>query len=456
MMRRRGRGMSRCLLVAAGATLLAGCGSLVHREPIPDPFPADAPFGEIVTEIRYEGNEHTRESVIRDNLETEVGEPYTEEDVVAEHNRLFQLGVFTSLQFLTEPAPDGTAVIVSMREVNPYLPSISFSITQENGLAIGPSISAPNLFGRGMKSSLKAQFGGATNFEVRLRDPWRLDSEWYGCCYDLLLAHRIRYNKLDDFDERSTEFSAQWLYTASERIHVGPRVTWVNLSAAEDSLGNVPPVTLDADHSDRIPGLGLVAEYDSRNLSVYPTRGWYIQVDGMQNGGWLGGPADYFRFNLDARRYYELAGPTHSLALYSLLTMTSGEVGVDVPVHQDFGIGGTNSVRGWSLGSREGKNQLLGTAEYWFNVVPLEAYRIWFIRFAMGLQIAAFADVGTAWNTSSQFRQNWIGGGGAGLRLVIPQTVMVRFDLAFGEPAMGLIFSVGGNEKAFAQKQRVR
>jgi outer membrane protein assembly factor BamA len=230
----------------------------------------------------------------------------------------------------------------------------------------------------------------------------------------------------------------------------------VQLDAKKDSAGNKPPVTLNPDGADRIPGLGFVAEFDTRNLSIYPTDGWYAMVGGAQQGGFLGGPADYFRVNVDVRRYFELAGPEHSLAFYSLTSLTSGEVGVDIPIHQDFHIGGTNSVRGWELGSREGKNQFLNTVEYWYQVVPLSAYQIWFIKFALGLQVAAFADVGTAWNTSAEFDENWIGGGGLGLRLVIPQTVMVRFDLGLGQPGMRLTFHIGGGEKADAQKQRVR
>ncbi|MFV1987333.1 MAG: BamA/TamA family outer membrane protein [Gemmatimonadota bacterium] len=444
-----------CVTTLLVAAALTGCGA-IHKQGIPYPFAPDPPFGQIVREIRLEGNKNTRESVLRDNLASVVGQPYTEKNALKDYRRLFQLGVFTRLEFRTEAVEDGIALIVSMDEVNPYLPTLSFSITQENGLSLGPSVSSPNLFGRSTKASLSALFGGSTYFGLRFRDLWRRDTEWFGCCYDFQLFHRQRRNKLDNFDEKSTEIFFQWLYTVSERFHLGPRVMWIQLDAKNDSLGNRPPVTLNPDGPDRIPGLGFAAEFDTRNLTTYPTTGWYAMLDGTQNGGFLGGPADYFRVNADVRGYFELSGPKHSLALYSLATMTSGEVGVDIPIHQDFHIGGTNSVRGWSLDAREGKNQFLNTVEYWYAVVPLSAYRIWFIRFAMGLQLAAFADIGTAWNNSQEFTDNWIGGGGFGLRLIIPQSVMVRFDVAVGQPGMRLTFHVGGNEKAYAQKQRVR
>ena len=158
------------------------------------------------------------------------------------------------------------------------------------------------------------------------------------------------------------------------------------------------------------------------------------------------------------RRYFELAGARRSLAFYSLLTLTTGEVGATIPIHQDYHIGGTNSVRGWPLDSRRGKNQWLNTAEFWWLVVPRSAYRAAFFRFSMGLQLAAFFDFGTAWNDSEEFKRNWIAGGGLGARLIIPQVVMIRFDLAVGklEPDFRVAFEFGFDEKAWAQKLRVR
>lgn len=433
--------------------LTSGC-SLFSRYEVPDPFAGDFAFGEVVRKIRLEGNKHTRESVIRDVLETRVGEPYTELNQNQDYRRLFQLGVFQLITFATEPVDDGIAVIITMDEISPYLPGLSFNITQENGLEIGPSLSAPNLLGRAMRASVYARFGGATNIGLRLRDILRRDADWYGCCYTFEYFHRDRENKLDEFDEVSDEVFFQWWGNPRGPFFMGPRFTFMALRAKEDSAGNVPPVTLDPDNKDNLPSAGAVVGFDTRNLFTYPTTGWYVELD----GSYTWGSAAFWRLNLDTRRYFELSGDAHSLALYNLLTLTSGEVGVDIPIYMDYHIGGTNSVRGWPLGAREGKNQWLWTAEYWWKLLPRSAYKFWFIKWSMGLQLAAFADLGTAWDGSDEFRDNWIAGAGVGARVIIPQNVMIRFDLAFGKlnPEFKLTFHVGGGEKAVAQKQRVR
>ena len=270
--------------------------------------------------------------------------------------------------------------------------------------------------------------------------------------------HRERDNDLDGFREGSDELAVQYLHNLGTRFHLGARFTYLRLRAEKDADGVVPAVTLSPDGEDRILGLGLVAEWDSRNLITYPTDGWYVALSGMQHGGWLGGDGSYPRLELDLRRYREVAGPTHSIAAYALVTLTGGTMGLDIPIHQDFHLGGTNSVRGWPLASREGKNQWINTLEYWWNVVPASAYKLFFLRWSMGLQLAAFGDVATAWDDRGEFGENWIGGGGVGARLTIPQLGLIRFDLGLGKvhPDLSIQFHVGGSERAMAQKRRVR
>ncbi len=113
-------------------------------------------------------------------------------------------------------------------------------------------------------------------------------------------------------------------------------------------------------------------------------------------------------------------------------------------------------MRGWELGSREGKHQFLNTIEYWYVLMRHKRCKAWFFRWAMGLQLGAFGDIGTAWSTDEQFHQNWIGGGGVGFRILLPASVMFRIDVAAGGSDIGLRLCISGREKAVAQMDRVR
>jgi outer membrane protein assembly factor BamA len=443
--------MRNCAKTLAVTVLLAisasGC-SLISIDPIPSPFPDSQPFGEVVREIRVEGNRYTKTWLVEAAMASRVGEPYTAESAQNDYRWLGGLGVFTSIDFRTEPVEDGIALIVAVKEVSPYVPGISFKLTQENGVEIGPSFSSPNFLGFAGRASAFARFGGATNFGVRYWDPWLPGKSWlFG--YRVQYAHNERRNELDRFNETSDDLFLQVRRNITNDLRWGLRATF--LSVKSDTTG----ITLDPDNRDNIPGLGLFLELDTRNGS-YPTRGWYGDL-AVAKHGIFGGDGDYWQLNADARRYLPLPfGRRHSLALYSLLTLTSGEIGEDIPIYMDFHIGGTNSVRGWPLGSRVGKNQWLNTAEYWFRLFDDRAFRLWFIKWRMGFQLALFGDVGTAWYDGPEFGENFIAGFGGGVRLTIPVVVLLRLDIAYAKDEFGLKFAVGGAEKAIAQKQRVR
>ena len=435
----------RLLVVTLFAAFVSGC----SIQKITGPFPEAPPYGEIVSDIRIEGNRHTATWIVLSAMASEIGEPYTEESARTDYLWLSRLGTFTSIVFGTEDADDGIVLVVTVNEISPYVPSISFALTQENGIEIGPAFSSPNLFGWAARASAYLRFGGSTNFGIRYRDPWMPGRSWlFG--YKAEFYHRERQNVLDNFGETSDEFNFQVRRNVfSNDFRLGLRFTY--LTVASDSANR----TLSPDNKDNIPALGLFLELDRRN-AAYPTNGWFVETE-VAKWGVFGGDGDYWQVSGDVRRYQQLPfGPGHSLAIYSMLQMTTGEVGVDIPIYMDFHIGGTNSVRGWPLGVREGKNQWLNTLEYWLVLVPERAFRVWFLKWRMGLQVAAFGDVGTAWNDSQQFGDNFIGGFGGGVRLTIPVVVLLRLDLAYSQNQFGIKIAIGGGEKAEAQRQRVR
>jgi len=441
------RSMKRLVCGACLVSLISGC-SLFSVEKVPLPFPEDLPYGEIVQEIRIEGNSHTRTWIVESAMASRVGEAYTEHTSRYDNLWLSQLGVFTSIYFDTEPVPDGIALIVTVTEVSPYMPSLSLALSQENGIEIGPAFSSPNLLGTAGRASAFVRFGGATNFGVRYMDPWLPGKSWlFG--YLGSYQHIERQNVLDNFGESTDDVFLRLKRNLTNWLRPGVRFQF--LSVKSDSAGR----TLSADNRDNIPALALFLEADQRN-AAYPTKGFFAEVEAAKYGI-FGGDSDYWQFSGDVRGYFPLPfGRRHSMALYSLATFTTGEVGVDIPIYMDFHIGGTNSVRGWPLGSRVGKNQWLNTAEYWFRLLDDRKLRFWFIKWRMGLQLGVFGDVGTAWTEGPEFGDNFIAGFGAGLRLTIPVIVLLRLDLAYARNEFGIKLAIGGGEKALAQRNRVR
>jgi outer membrane protein assembly factor BamA len=163
--------------------------------------------------------------------------------------------------------------------------------------------------------------------------------------------------------------------------------------------------------------------------------------------------------NLDLRRWLPI-GERQRIHVSSLASLQTGVVGEDIPVYLIYRLGGANSIRGYSiedLGRRlYGKSQLLGTIEYSLNLLPLGRLDVFKFALRLGLDLALFADAGIAWSDSSELAMDRARGGlGAGLRLLVPGTEMVRFDVGWS-PDGGFHFHFASGSKAWAQRQRIR
>ena len=255
----------KCVLFAAFAGFLVGC-SWVKVADVPNPFSENLVFGKVIKEIRIEGAEHTRVNVFRLTMASKVGDVYTEEKARLDSKWLIQLGIFTAVKFDTIDELDGVVLVVSVAEVNPYIPAPSIKITEENGLEIGAALSSPNLFGIASRISTWLRVGGALNIGVRYKDPWYPGSHlWNGFQMDYF--HMERRNKVWEFDESADDFTFIYAPNLNNNVRLGPRVSYLSVKSDQDSI------TLDSDNRDNIPGLGISLQLDTRNLQNYPTSG---------------------------------------------------------------------------------------------------------------------------------------------------------------------------------------
>ena len=278
---------------------------------------------------------------------------------------------------------------------------------------------------------------------MRLNDPWFAGDH---ISYDIHFFQRDRKNELDDFNELSSEITGKIGAYLGEHGRVGGRIGFLSLGSDTDGT------TLSDDNRDNIPSLGAYLGYDDRDLVTNPHRGWWSEVDVSKSAG----DADFWTFIVDVRRYQPIV-KRHTLALFSLLTLQTGDVGTDIPVYLDFHIGGTNTIRGWDLDGRFGKNQFINTVGYRYNLVEPRPFEVFGTQLHLGLQLSAFGDFGHAWDESNEFKlENFIEGYGFGVRLLVPFVEMIRMDFGWGEPGGGMRFHFGLFEKPVMQRFRVR
>ena len=404
--------------------------------------PIDPLEGKVVREIRISpGLRPSTADIVRRHLASRQGVPFHQATLAEDRRRLDALRLFSSVEIKPVAAGDEVVLEVDVKETLRLLPLIALSVTDENGVSAGPAFKGINLFGRGTLSSGTAQFGGTTTVNARLERPTVTPGMW---ALDARAVYRSRRNELFDFDETSTTIEASGGWNWTSRMQVGGRAefVWFDTGSAE--------IALSPSGSDHLPAVGLFVTYNSLDPLSNPRVGWFGSVDIARQFG----DARSWTLTLDGRRLQPLSARS-TLSLVAFAESQSGVVGRDLPEYYQFGVGGTNSVRGWALGSRIGKNQAIATVEYLYSIVPVRTFTLFGRNLYGGIQAAGFSDVGLAW-TDRFSASDAIDGYGIGLRLLVPFVDVVRLDLAFGEPGGGARFGVGIKLKADKQRDRVR
>ena len=407
----------------------------------------EAEEGQIIREIRIHGLENTREDVVRQQLTSQVGQAYDEEVVEHDRERLDRLAVFSEIEIEHEADGDDVTLIINVVETARFIPFPAFSFVEENGVSAGAGVKATSLLGRAISASLDIRLGGQQELEFLMDSRWGLrDKTWYGG----EVHARSRTNELDHFGEDAIEGEIRGGLQFGPSFRVGGRFEFLTVNA------DIPEATLTEGSTESTPGIGLIAAYDTRDLWSDPHRGWQNMVTVTRFGGFLGGAGDFTKTVVDVGRYQPLADK-HTLTFFSFSTFQTGKVGVDIPIYRDIHLGGANSIRGWSdQRARDGKNQFINTLEYRYDLYKPRPFRVFGANLYGGLKLAFFGDIGTVWNESEQFSNNFIGGVGVGLRLIVPFIQMIRLDFAFGQSGQGLTPHFGIREKSFYHRRRVR
>ena len=177
-----------------------------------------------------------------------------------------------------------------------------------------------------------------------------------------------------------------------------------------------------------LSGLGVVANYDTRDKIFFPSKGLYIESVLFANGKFLGSPFNFQKFYLDASTYI----PTkwnQILALNFYSEFTAGET----PFNQLALMGGNKKMRGYYEGRFRDNHIMVLQAEY---RIP-----IWW---RIGINL--FGSYGSVANNFSEFGDGYwrfVGGGGLRININKKETVNLRIDAGFGKNTSGYYFTVG-------------
>ena len=236
--------------------------------------------------------------------------------------RLDRLGVFGEISLTASALGDGVQMEVTLTETLRILPSVAVAVTDENGASAGPAVKMLSVRGHPHEISATTRFGGETLVEFNEVSPLLRDRRLW---HSARLSRRDRFNKLDEFDERSLDLDARIGLRASEQWKTGAIFQVYRVGSDQDGI------TLSPDNHDTFVSFGGVTEYDTRDRWREPSRGWWNSVDAL----WRTGSGEYATLDVDVRRYQPVA-TRQTIVATTLLTLQSGTRGVDVPTYADL------------------------------------------------------------------------------------------------------------------------
>ena len=315
-----------------------------------------------VGQIRFEGNERTRESVLRRRVRLKEGDPLNPLELDRSRYRLARLGVFDSVDLQYEP-PAGSVrdAVFVLDESGRYEVSLLAGYGSYEQLRGGVEVRQRNILGRGHDARLELiQSMKSSRGQYTYSVP-----ELFGETVDG--TARLFGLQRQERAFLRQEYGGSFLVTKSVsrlRADVRAGYTFQDLRSKESEL-----TTRGEDaESLTVASVDLGITRDRRDNALRPRAGyrWFGELELASPR--LGGEGDYQRFELGAAWHSAVARGRwfHAGVTHGVIT-TLGADDRNLPVNKRFFPGGDASIRGYGEGEaapRGGDGRYLGAKTY--------------------------------------------------------------------------------------------
>ena len=367
-----------------------------------------------IERINVNGNDRTKDYVIRREFRLAEGDAYNPLMVDRAKKRLDGLGIFKVVDVKRRPgsAQDRVVLDVDVTETSTGELSFGAGYSTNEGVIGDIGITERNLLGNGQ--FLRLKFSGSLSraqVDLSFTEPRFLDR-------NLSAGFDLYHKELDEtsqsgFKQRKSGGQLRlgfplaenlWMQTqyglARDEIYgVLPTASLAIKEACGDTVlkANVRPNCTEGAYYTSL--VGTTITYDARNHPKTPTRGFYLQLEDEFAG--VGGDVNYWRVGGEARGYYPI---TEKITLIGRVIggHIEGWGGDDVKILDSYFKGG-ETVRGFErsgYGARDiSTGDALGGNTYWAATAEVR-FPIPFIPDDLGISGALFADAGSLYDVT--------------------------------------------------------
>ena len=362
-----------------------------------------------IERINVIGNTRTKDFVIRREFRLAEGDAFNSLLIDRAKKRLQGLGIFKSVDIKRRPgsAPDRVVLDVMVEEQSTGELSFGAGYSTSEGVIGDVSITERNLFGNGQY--VRLGFSGSferMQVDFSFTEPRFLDRN-LSAGFDLY-HKEVDYTSTSGFMQRKSGGAIRLGFPLAENLWMQTSyglsrdqifdVTDSASMAIKEACGWDGTACTSSAYWTSL--VGTMITYDKRNHPSNPTRGFYLQLNDDFAG--LGGDAQYWRVNAEARGYYPI---TDKLTLVGRVIggHIEGWGGEDVRLLDAFFKGG-ETIRGFDragYGPRDlsGNKDALGGQTYWAATAEVRFPLPW-IPDDLGLSGAFFADAGSLFDAT--------------------------------------------------------
>ncbi len=387
----------------------------------------------IITEARVEkfvvsGNSKTKDEVIlRELRHIKEGDVINKKLLSEDIQKINNLQIFDEVNVIPKPSgkPGYFILDINVKEGRTALASAGLGFGTgggNDGVSGSIMLSEKNLFGTGKNLQVTLERGGlVSNYGVTYSEPYLTDkrtSLWVNIFHSVYEQQRQPvYNVPGQnyalFTDKRTGGSVTVGQPVTDEftLYGTTKISTVATFATPDK--NNPVLARNTGTGD-IRSLVFSGIYDSRDNYADPHVGMFTNFS-LEHAGWLGGDFNFSKYSFDTRKYIPMG--EHTLAFRFLGGTSSG----DIPLSDQFYLGGNDTLRGYEQGEFLGNRVCLFQAEYRFPILKSKV-----------LQGALFFDAGNAsrWDSVEGLFNNIKSDEGIGVRICVPIIGTVRLDYA--------------------------
>lgn len=274
-----------------------------------------------------------------------------------------------------------------------------------------------------------------------LKDRIRINGQfWYKNMPDNYwgVGYEKAYNT--PVSDTTTAFEREWfwirpqfLFRIREYLYAGLNVD-INYTSGSNAAVVVENDIYYQKYNDKPfnAGLGLILQYDSRDIPVNAWKGLLINFDYTVYGSYIGGDNDYSVLNMDLRHYINTGRKGSTFAM-----QVRGRFGFgDIPYGEMSQLGTPWDLRGYTWGRYRDESMVFFMAEYrlQFSKPNGTLRKSGMVAWVGGGSIFG---VGNSEEQNNKILPNF----GVGYRFEMQPRMNMRIDMGFGRETMGIYFN---------------